>query len=172
MSGRSFTVTRIGDELFDALKIREALEGEDPQLVLDMIEGSTNLQEAVCVVAEEIGEDEILLVGLKAHIAKLTERKSRIEKSIEDRRNIILSAMDRADIPTIKSPTATLTKRPTAAKVVVTDESLVPARFFIPQDPKLDKEALTEAVKALGPEESIPGAAMSNGGISLTIRRA
>lgn len=169
MAGRSYTVTRIGDELTDAIKIREALAGEDPALVLDMIEGSSNLHEAICVVVEEIGEDEILLAGLKAQIAKLAERKARIDKSIEDRRAIILSAMDRADIPSIKSPSATISKRPTAPAVVIEDEAEIPTRFFVPADPKLDKVALKAALEA---KEEIPGARLSNGGISLTVRRA
>ena len=159
----------------DAEKLREALAGEDPQLVLDMLEGSTNLHEAILSVVDEISEDEILLAGLEAHLAKLAERKARIKQSIETRRTIILSAMDRAGIPTIKGPTATLSKRETAPAPVIEDESKIPARFFVEQprpDPKLDKAALKEALAALKPDEEIPGAHMSNGGLSLTIRRA
>lgn len=170
MAGRSYTVSKVGDELANALALRLALRGEaDAQLVLDMIEGSTNLHEAVCVVAEEILEDEIVLEGTKAMLAALGERKARIEKSIEDRRNIILMAMDRAGIPTIKSPSCTLSTRDVPAKVVVIDEAAIPASYFTTPEPKLDKRALGEALKG---GAAVPGAELSNGGIGLTLRRA
>ncbi len=166
---KSYTVTKVGNELAGAVRLREMLrEHNDPQLILDAIEGETNLHEAVCVVAEEILEDEVLLVGLEVTIKSLAERKARVEKSIEDRRNIILMAMDRAGVPTIRSPTCTLSVRDVPPKVVVTDEAAVPAAYFTKPEPKLDKRALGEALKS-GP---VPGAELSNGGIGLTLRRA
>lgn len=167
--GKSYTVTKVGDELANALAIRGALRAEaDAQLVLDMIEGSTDLHEAICVVAEEIGEDEILLDGIKAAQTNLAARKARVEKSIDDRRNIILMAMDRAGIPAIKSPTCTLSVRSTPPQAVIIDESAIPADYFITKEPTLDKRTLAAALKN-GP---IPGAELSNGGIGLTLRRA
>jgi hypothetical protein len=169
MSGKSYTVTKIGDELANALALRAALREEaDVQLMLDMIEGSTNLHEAVCVVAEEILEDEILLEGTKAMATALAERRSRIEKSIETRRGIILMAMDRASVPTIKSPTCTLSVRDIPPKVVVVNEAEIPATYFVAAEPKLDKRALGEALKS----GAVPGAELSNGGVGLTLRRA
>lgn len=166
---KSYTVTKIGDELAGAVHLRAMLRAhDDPQLILDAIEGETNLHEAVCVVAEEILEDEVLLVGLEVTIKALGERKSRIEKSIADRRNIILMAMDRAVVPSIKSPTCTLSVRDVPPKVVVTDEAQIPATYFATAEPKLDKRALGEALKS-GP---VPGAELSNGGVGLTLRRA
>src|SRR4051812_22647834 len=166
---QSYTVTKIGDELSGAIRLRAMLrEHNDPQLILDAIEGETNLHEAVCVVAEEILEDEVLLVGLEVTIKALVDRKSRVEKSIEDRRGIILMAMDRAGIPTIRSPTCTLSVRDVPAKVIVTDEAQIPATYFTKPEPKLDKRAIGEALKS-GP---VPGAELSNGGVGLTLRRA
>lgn len=170
MTGRSFTVTKIGDELANAVHIREALASEgDPKLILDMIEGSTELHEAIAVVYEDIAEDEMLASGIKATMGLLDERKSRLEKSVEARRNIILMAMDKAGIETIKTPRATISARQSPPLVIITDETLIPARFFRAQDPRLDKKTLNEAVKG---GEVVPGAELTNGGIGLSVRKA
>lgn len=164
----SVTVRQIGAELNDAMKLRQMLgEEADPKLILDTIEGETNLAEACVIVLEETHEDEALLEGLKAKIDELKVRQGRIEKSIETRRNIIAMAMDKAGLQTIKSPLGTMTLRPTPPKVQVIDEAEIPARFWKPSDPKLDRAALAEALKA---RETVPGAALSNAGIALSIR--
>lgn len=165
---RSITVQKLGAELNRAVEIKRALaEHDDPKLILDMIEGETDLAEACCVVYGETVEDETLLAGLKATMDELAARKSRIERSIETRRNIILMAMDKAGLGTIKSPLATLSVRDVPPKLQVVDEALIPAAFWKPADPKLDRAAVAEALKGGTP---VPGASMSNGGIGLAIR--
>lgn len=164
----SVTVRAIGYELNEAMKLRQLLgEDADPKLLLDTIEGETNLAEACVVVLEQTHEDEILVEGLKAKIDELQTRKGRMEKSIDSRRGIILMAMDKAGLQTIKSPLGTMTARPTPPKATITDEALIPAKFWKPSDPKLDRAAVAEALKA---GEAVPGAALSNGGVSLSIR--
>jgi hypothetical protein len=166
---RSLTVRKVGAELNRAIEIRRALaeHADDPALILDTIEGETDFAEACCVVFEETLEDQTLLAGLETTIAALQVRKGRIEKSIADRRNIILMAMERGGIQTIKGPLATLSSGTTPATTIVSDEALIPARFWKPSDPKLDRAALAEALKA---GETVPGATLSNGGVNLRIR--
>ena len=164
----SATVKAIGTELREAMKLRQMLGDDcDPTLLLDTIEGETNLAEACAFVLEQTHEDEILIEGLDAKIKELQVRKGRMEKSVETRRNVILMAMDKAGLHTIRSPLGTMTARPTPPKLVVNDEAAIPARFFRPQDPKLDKPALLQALTA---GEAVPGATISNGGISLSVR--
>lgn len=164
----SVTVRKLSSELNRAVEIKRALQDyDDPKLILDMIEGETDLAEACCVVLEETMEDETLLAGTESMIKTLQERKSRLERSIESRRGIILMAMEKAGLQTIKGPLATLSVRPTLPKVNISDEALIPSRFWKPSDPKLDKSALKEALDA---KETIPGASLSNGGVSLSIR--
>ncbi len=168
MPRSSATVRAIGAELNDALKLRQQLgEDCDPKLLLDTIEGETNLAEACVFVLEQTHEDELLIEGLDAKIKELQVRKGRMEKSVADRRTIILMAMDRAGLSTIRSPLGTLSVRPTQPKAAITDEAIIPAKFFKPQDPKLDKAAVLDALKA---GETVPGASLSNGGIQLSIR--
>ena len=69
----------------------------------------------------------------------------------------------------IKCPTLTLSISRRGGDLVVTDEALIPSRFFKPQPPVLDKKALKEAVVTDG--EVIDGTSIGNGSIGLTIRR-
>lgn len=168
MSNPAVTVSKLSKEVAKAAEIRAALqEHDDPTLILDMIEGETNLHEAVAVIYEETVEDYSLAAGLEAMIKTMQERLSRITKSIETRRNLILMAMERAEVRTIKTPLATISVSATPEKSVITDEAQIPARFWKAADPTLDKAALSEALRA---GEKVPGAQLSNGGVKLTIR--
>lgn len=165
---RSVTVRHLASELNRAVEIKRALqEHDDPALLLDMIEGETDLGEACAVVYEETLEDEILLAGLVAKIEELQTRKGRMEKSIETRRNIILMAIDKAGMGTLKTPLGTMSVRAIPPKLVVSDEALIPAKFWKPANPTLDKKAVKAALDA---KEIIPGATLSNGGIGLSVR--
>lgn len=165
---QSVTIARLSEEIGKAAEIRRALQDQDdPKLVLDMIEGETDLNEAVAVIYQESLDDIALAAGLDAMIKTLSERHSRIIKGIETKRSMILMAMERTGVPTIRTPLATITVRDVAPSAVITDEAQIPAQFWKPQDPKLDKKALTEALKD-GAE--VPGATLSNGGITLSIR--
>ncbi len=165
---KSYSTAKVREELAGWQKIRAVLSDDlDPQTLLDTLEGETNLFEAILVVEEEILEHEILLAGLEKMLATLGERKSRHKATIETLRTTILAAMDRAEIPTIRGATATLTRRKTPGQPIIDDEAEIPSEFFVPQPPKLDKAKLKEAL-ANGP---VSGAHLSNGGISLTIRR-
>lgn len=165
---RSVTVRKLGAELNRAVEIKRALqEHDDPKLILDMIEGETDLAECCVAVLEECNEDEILIEGLAAKLAELGVRKGRMEKSVETRRGIILMAMDKAGIQTIKSPLGTMSTRPTPPKTVIADEAQIPARFWKPGNPTLDRAALKAALDG---GEQIPGASLSNGGLSLSVR--
>lgn len=168
MSNPVVTISKLSKEVAKAAEIRAALqEHDDPKLILDMIEGETNLHEAVAVIYEETLDDISLAAGLEAMIRTFQERHSRIIKSIETRRTLILMAMDRAGVSTIRVPTATLSIGKSPARAVITDETQIPARFWKQAEPTLSKGDLTKALKD---GEKVAGAELSNGGIQLTIR--
>lgn len=113
-------------------------------------------------------ERETSIEALANRIKSLQERKDRHEKVKDKLRTIILQVMDNAGLPTIKEPHVTISVSNLAAEVHIMEEAKIPARFWIPQDPKLDKKALGEALKE---GEEIEGAQLGNGRINLTIRR-
>lgn len=164
------TVRKIGEELYRAVELRKMLSGElegDPQLLIDTIEGETELCEACLAVYDEILEDEIMLEGIKAVVEKLQARAGRIAGTVETRRNIILRAIDTAGVDTIKGPLVTLSRGTTNPKLIVNDEAKIPSDYFKVPDPVLDRKALKDALDA---GTVVDGASLSNGGISLTAR--
>lgn len=165
------SVNDLNDQLKYWQQLRAQLEiqeGMDVKCLTDTLEGATNLPEALLAVADEIRERECQSDAIKLRIAEMTERKNRIDRTAETLRNIVLRAMDSSGIKTVPGDTATLSVSDLSGELVVENESEIPAKFWKAGDPKLDKAALK---KAVSDGEEIPGTRLSNGRISLTIRR-
>ena len=139
----------------------------DEATILDTLEGETDINEAILEVVEEISTRKAEASAIDIRIKALQDRKSRLEKGVETLRAVICQAMDMTGIKQVKNEAATITLKPTPPSVSITDEEAIPAVFWKPQDPKLDKSALKQA---LDNGEEIPGATLSNGGITITIR--
>lgn len=153
-----------------ALALRESLASlnEDDALLIDMIEGETGLFEVFDKLLARMTADQALIVGIDAVVSDLESRKARFAKRRETDRALIEQALMIAEIETaVERPAGTLslTKRP--AKLVISTESDIPADYWKPADPVLDKKALTAALKD---GATIPGAMLSNAAPSLTIR--
>lgn len=151
--------------------LKEAGEIDDADLVADMIEGETGLQEAIEAALSEIDECEIVIIGLKAKEQAFEARRKATEDRADRIRAMIEQAMLATEQMSLRLPTATVSLRKTAPSLVVTNEADIPAKFWIQQErpaPKLDKKALAEALKS---DEAVPGAMLDNGGFGLSIRR-
>jgi hypothetical protein len=148
---------------------RYAAEGEDFGELSDALTADGDFRALCLELAEEAVERELLADAIESRVKELQARKSRVAHSAETLRAVILQCMDVRGEKTITSPGLTLGVSARKPDVVVTDESLLPSRFFTPQPPKLDKAALRDAV--LNDGEVIAGVATGNGKISLTIRR-
>ena len=146
--------------------ISESIEG-DEQASADMIEGETSLFEALERAIAEVRDCDIIVTGCEDAINTLEARKRRATNRKGTIRAAIEQAMVTADQKSIALPTATLTISHRGGKAIVSETSEVPAKFFKQPAPKLDQAALT---KALRDGETVPGAHLSNGTVSLTIR--
>lgn len=144
------------------------LAGEDPDFIRDAIEGETSLIEIVAALAAADGEDDAIIEGINIYQKKLTDRKSRIEIRKDIRRALIASAMDLAELKKLETPAGTISLKAVAPKAIVNDESAIPSEYFETPPPKLNKTALTAALKEC---RNIPGATLSNGGSTIQIRR-
>jgi hypothetical protein len=166
----------------------------DPEFLTDAVEGETNLFEVVDKVVLSIKEDEALAKGIAALIDDLKSRKKRIEDRADFKRAMVGSALEISGIQKREGPAGTVSLKSVPPKVVVTDESLIPSRFWKPQAPTLDKSELGKCLKAraealrtaaeiqnepsrrlalqaaenLFPE--IPGATLGNGSLTVAIR--
>lgn len=160
-------LTRL-DELKSQLEIM--CEGDvDEQLLLDTIEGETDIQEMLLEVDDRIAEYESNAAAIKMRIDDLTKRMNRNKRTAETLRTIILSAMDKAGIKKIESPQSTITLKAKARALQVNDEAEIPAKYWKPADPVLDKKGLIADLKE---NITVPGASLDNGGILLQIKRS
>lgn len=144
------------------------LATDDAELSHDMVEGETDLLEAIAAAIAEIDQCEIIAAGCKAKAEEVEKRRHRAQGRAERVRAMIERALLVAEIPTVTLPTATITVKRLPPKLIVDDESAIPSEFWIAQPPRLDKAALNAAAK----ERQIPGTGTTNGSVSLQIRRS
>lgn len=159
--------------LHDSLKklreIRYGIEPEDVEGLSDWLSEAEDFEGLCLEIAEAAIEHELQAAAVAARIKDLTDRKGRLLRTADNLRSVVLQCMEIRGKPGIPSPTLTLSVTRRSGDLVVTDESLIPSRFFRQPPPVLDKKALTEALVTDG--EVIDGATIGNGSISLTIRR-
>lgn len=148
--------------------IRDVI-GDDEDAAADAVEGETSLVETISAAVERIAELEAHEESLKAREKALKERRDRFAKQAELIRTAVLLAMGTAELRKLELDHATVSVRPTPATVMTPNEADIPSRFWKAQDPKLDRKALLEALKA---GEYVPGAMLSNGNETLSIRGA
>jgi len=145
------------------------LPGMDEETVRDTIEGETGLHEAIANAVALMSETELMLAGAKEKASELEARHSRYATRLDFIRTAIEQAMVIGEIRKLEFPDATLTLSNRAAGLVITDEAKVPSRFWKQPDPVLDKAAIKAALKD---QETVPGATLGNGSVSLTVRRS
>ena len=146
--------------------IRDVI-GDDEDMVLTAVEGETSLIETIKQAVDRMAERDSHSETLNIQIKTLSERKSRFENQHDRVKAAVCVAMQHAELRKLELPTATLSIKAVPPKAEIIDEALVPSKFWKPQDPKLDKKALLDALKA---KEDVPGAMLSNGGETLAIK--
>jgi hypothetical protein len=141
---------------------------DDSQTIRDTLEGETDLEGLIRKVTLAVGEAEAHVASLRDLISQYGQRREQIEAQIEALRNLIVKAMELGEWKTLKLDVATLSVRPVAPKLQITDETQIPPGFWRTPDPQIDCKSLLETLKK-GP---VPGASLSNGGVTVSIRRA
>lgn len=140
---------------------------EDDTLIADMIEGETDLFEIMDRLIGRINENTAYARGLDAQIGDLKGRQERFERRVATDRTLIEQAMMIADLAKIERPGATLSLANRGPKVVIETEADIPAEFWRPGAPTLDKKALGAALKD---GRAVAGARLDNSAPTLTIR--
>lgn len=98
----------------------------------------------------------------KAEEARLADRRKAIENRQAQLKQYLKDGMERLSIDKLKAGTFTIDLQDSPPSVEVTDESKVPARFFvtIPETHKLDKKEVSSAIKK---GEAVPGCELKQG---------
>jgi hypothetical protein len=158
-------------ELHRHQAIKEALLADYPEIdettLADTLEGLTDLQEMLVAVLKAAHEDECRIEVIEKQIGKLKERADRFQARSDKARATVARIMEEAGLKKIAAPELTASLRRAPPKVVITDESALPAAFLVQPPPRPDKALLK---RALEEGHKPPGATLSNGGISLSVR--
>jgi Gp157 protein len=139
----------------------------DEETLADTLEGITDLHEMIAAVIRSALVDEALRAGLRCRLDDMKERLSRLELRADKKRQLALEAMTEAGLSKLEQPDFTASARGGIPALVVVAEDQIPPGYWLPQPPKLDRQAILGDLKQ-GIE--IPGAQMSNPKPVLSVR--
>lgn len=138
----------------------------DEELRADVLEGETDIKP---VLERLVGHVQMAEANDKAVIQladALISRRKRFQSRADFFRSLIRRVMDAGELQKVVLPGATLSIRNVPPNVIITDEAALPDKFLrTTRSP--DKKALAEALKTGQP---IPGATLSNGSTTLSVR--
>ena len=158
-------------ELRSYAYLRERLLAEIPDIdsetLADTLEGITDLRQMLAEVVRSALDDEALFDGLSTRLSDMKVRLERLEVRSRRKRQLVLRAMAEADIPKLAEPDFTASLKQSASTLEVVAEEKIPAAYWKPQPPKLDKQGLLAALKS-GTE--IEGVALSAPEKQLSVR--
>lgn len=139
---------------------------EDEALRADMIDGSTDAFAVLSEIVATMRAAATMREAIADRVKTLRERSSRYDRREEAMRSLAQRIMEAADIRKAELPEATLSIRAVPPSLVITDESALPEwAWRVKREP--DKVAIKDRMKA---GEFVPGAELSNGGATLSVR--
>ena len=163
--------TPLSIETAKYLQLRErivlAYPEADEETLSDTLEGITDLHEMIAAVIRSALVDEALHAGLRFRVDDMKERLSRLELRASKKRQLALEAMTEVGLSKLEQPDFTASARAGSPALVVIAEETIPEAYWLPQPPKLDRQAILGELKR-GIE--IPGAQMSNPKPVLSVR--
>jgi hypothetical protein len=160
---------------FDRLleRIGSDVDLTDPEAVNALMEGESNLKEMAEALLDDLDEADILAKGLAGKIAELESRKTVHDNQIKAVKAVLFKVIERLPPDnkgkrTLRLATATISYTAGASKVVITDESALPFDMLSTTDPTPDRKAIRAELDA---GRAVPGAVLSNGEPTISIRR-
>ena len=151
--------------------LKERLTTEFPDLdeetLNDTLEGITDLHEMIAAVIRSALVDDALSTGLRTRLGEMKERLTRLEERGAKKRQLALEVMDEVGLSKVQEPDFTASTRAGSASLHVKSEGDVPAPYWIPQPPRMDRQALLCELKR-GAE--IPGVQLNNPKPVLVVR--
>ena len=139
----------------------------DEETVGDTLEGITELHEMISAVIRSALVDEALQAGLRTRIEDMRQRLGRLAERGFKKRQLALEAMNEVGLKKLEQPDFTASTRLGAPPLIVNSEGDIPGSYWIPQPPKLDRQALTSDLRR---GDQVPGSCIGNPAPILTVR--
>lgn len=150
----------------NALLLEYPQLADDEELFRDMLEGNTRFNEIMDRLLIEMRDNETLADAAAARIGKLRERQTRLKHRMNFYRSLMHRLLTVTGIQSVALAEAKVSIMKSPEKVIITDESAVPDAFM-----KITKEPNKTAIKnAIKSGTYVPGAALSNGGTTISVR--
>ena len=150
-----------------ALALARDFPEADEETLADTIEGASDLPQLLTAVLRSRLDDLSLAEALRHRLEVMRGRLERLEGRAEQKRVLVSTALQEAGIRKLVAPEFTAYLRPSPSKLIVTDETLVPAEFWAAQQPRLDRQQLLSAVRS---GREVPGAVLANSELTLAVR--
>jgi hypothetical protein len=142
---------------------------DDADAAYTIVEGETSLLEVIDKALDRMAAIAAYQEGIDAAVERMKARSSRLEAQSERLKASLLMAMDTIGMKKLERPTATLSVAKVPDKVIVTSEADLPSGFLVEKTTvSPDRKLILQALKD-GAE--LPGALLSNGGVTLRISR-
>ncbi len=163
------TLTTGSTLTYQTLKGR--LQAEDLNLdeltLADTLEGITNLHEMIAAVIRSALVDEALCAGLRLRADEMKQRLSRLDETSRQEASTCTRGDDRSWAQQTRAARLHRLSSRRHPSLVVISEDTIPPIYWLPQPPKLDRQALLGDLKRGDP---VPGAQLSNPKPVLTVR--
>jgi DNA-binding transcriptional MerR regulator len=140
-------------------RLREADPEIDEDTVADTVEGLTNVHELLAAIIRAALIDEAYASGLKERIEQMEARMRRLDERAARKRQIARDAMVENEIKKIADAEFTVSVRAGTPALVVVEEGLIPSDYWVPREPRLDRQGLLSELKQ---GATIAGVALSN----------
>jgi len=150
----------------EALRVAYPEISQDEEAWLLTLESETELHEFLTRVVRRMLETKANIGGIGQYICELKVRQDRLDQRVEAMRSLMFKLMDAARLKKLELAPATLSIRGGQPRVIVTDETALPADCVrIKREP--DKHLIASYLKA---GQEVPGATLSNSEETLAVR--
>jgi hypothetical protein len=145
----SHSVLRNEVSKYQVLKERllEHCSSIDEETLVDTLEGITDLNEMIAAVIRSALVDEALVAGLRSRLEQMRQRLARLEDRGVKKRQLALDAMCDVELKKLEQPDFTASARSGMPPLLILADNLIPEPYWVPQPPKLDRQALLADLK-------------------------
>jgi hypothetical protein len=139
---------------------------EDDELFRDTLEGNTRFTEIMDRLLAEMRDNETLAEATAQRIGKIRERQTRLTHRAQFYRSLMHRLLTLTGLKSVALAEAKVSVCRSPDKVIITDEAAIPDQYQV-----IKKEPNKTAIKnALKNGTYVPGATLSNGGTTLSVR--
>lgn len=140
----------------------------DAETLADTLDGETGALDAVASLIRRSREDEASADAVRVLAKQYQERASRLDARSRAGKNAATKLMQALEVRKVERPEFTASFRAIPRRPIITDLNALPDRCVTVETVK--KPNVDEIKRLLDDGTPVPGATMSNGGESLTVR--